>query len=180
MSSSKYSNGKKRLTKKTRLIYAEGLHEEVFLKFLHQHFSNKNVPITIKRGKGGSADQLIVEASKTFGGFTERVVVLDEDKPKKEIEKAVQKSNELGIIIVKNFPCLESVLLSILDHSKEYTNKNSAWCKKEFQNKHIHEEDRDDLKKYERLFPLRLLVKRRKTLKTLDNLIKIVESKRLS
>ncbi len=176
---SKYSSGKKKFTRKTRLIFTEGLHEEMFLKLLQFHYGHKKVSIKIKKGRGGSPEQLVIESSRLFGEFNERVVVFDIDKTKTEIDAATKKAKELSIVLVKNFPCLDSVLLAILDSARDYSNKKSEWCKKEFQDKYIPKGDRDDLRKYKKVFPINLLDKRRKNYAPLDIMINLIESKKI-
>lgn len=61
---------KRRSANKTTLIYSEGLNEEIVLKYLRGLYSrNKDIAVTIRRGKGGTAYGLVIQANKTQGAF---------------------------------------------------------------------------------------------------------------
>ena len=78
-----------RKAKKTILFYGEGSAEEVFLKHLRKVYArNSGVAVTIRNGQGGTADGIVEKASCYFGAFGKRIVLLDNDKPKAEMERA--------------------------------------------------------------------------------------------
>ncbi|MDP2947860.1 MAG: hypothetical protein Q8N88_07120 [Nanoarchaeota archaeon] len=69
---------KRRQANKTLLIFGEGLGEEMFLKHLKNIYSyNKNVAIKIRKGKGGTADGIVMCAYKTPGAFDRKIVILE-------------------------------------------------------------------------------------------------------
>ncbi|KKR05945.1 MAG: hypothetical protein UT32_C0019G0007 [Parcubacteria group bacterium GW2011_GWC2_39_14] len=167
---------KRRQAKKTLLVFGEGFGEEMFLKHLRSLYSfNTNVAITVKRGKGGTADRVIIDASKTLGSFDRKIVVLDNDKPKAEMTKARQEAITRGIELIENTPCLESVLISILDKKPNET--NSALCKDEFESKYIDKKKRGEPAEYTKLFPKKLLDTQRLKVSELDKLVSILEGK---
>lgn len=148
---------KRRSANKTILIYGEGLNEDIFLKYLHGLYSRDiNAELRIRRGKGGTADRLVVQAHKIQGAFDIRIVVLDNDKG-----------------------CLEAILLSILCDGKDFKNRNSNWCKKEFELKYIDKKNRAEINEYIKLFPRKLLEKQRDRVFELNKLISIMEGKNL-
>lgn len=156
---------KRRIANKTVLLFGEGLKEEKFLKYLRSLYSfNQNVFVTVKKGNGGAADKIINNADKLLGAFDKKIVVLDNDKPKKEMEKARKKAREKSIVLIENTPCLEYLLLKILDQKP--TRINSKYCKKYFKKQYGTND-------YFKLFPKKLLDQKRKEIIELDKLISI-------
>jgi len=150
--------------------------EEVFLKYLRKVYArNKGVAVTIRREKGGTADGVVTSAIKFLGDFDQKVVVLDNDKPKQEIENARKKAQESGIILIENKPCLEATLLSALNDSQDFSNQKSAWCKKEFENKFISKKKRSDLVEYEKIFSKKLLDNQSRSIVQLEKIILLMK-----
>jgi hypothetical protein len=167
---------KRRQANKTLLIFGEGMNEEVFLKHLRKLYCcDTNVAITVKKGRGGNSANIVIDASKVPGGFDRRVVVLDNDKPKGEIEQARDIAINKGIELIKNTPCLEHLLLSILDSSK--TSNTSAECKKIFESNYINKRQRKETYEYDSIFTKELLEEKRKTIEILDDILQIIEGK---
>ena len=71
---------KKRSVKKTVLIYTEGPDDEIFVKHLRGLYAvDKDLVVTVRTGRGGSADCIVNNASRVLGCFDKRVVVFDND-----------------------------------------------------------------------------------------------------
>ncbi len=167
---------KRRQANKTLLVFGEGLGEEIFLKYLKSLYSYKsNVAITIRKGRGGNAQGIIIDADRTPGAFDKKIVVLDNDKAKIEMIKARQEAKNRNIEIIENTPCLEFLLIMILN--KKPVGKNSCWCKEEFESKHLDRKKRGELSEYVKLFPKKLLDAKRLRILELDKLILIMEGK---
>jgi len=127
---------KQRQANKTLLVFGEGMNEEIFLKHLRKLYClDMNVAVTVKKGKGGDSVNIVLDAYRVPGGFDRRIVLLDNDKAKMEIERARKTAKDRGIELIENTPCLEHLLLSILGSVK---NINSAECKKIFEAKYIN------------------------------------------
>lgn len=164
--------------KKTILMYGEGLTEKIFLKYLKWlYIDNNKIAIKIKSGRGGSPKSLVVGALKEIGSFGKKIVVLDNDRGKKEIEEARDKAREKSIVILENSPCLEATFLSILHPEKEFSNKKSKWCKREFKAKYVKGKNRTDLEEYKRVFPKQILDKRKSEVPELEILINLIQGK---
>jgi len=167
---------KRRQASKTLLVFGEGFNEEMFIKHLRALYScGSNVAITVKNGKGGDAQNIVIDADKIIGAYNRRIVVLDNDKPKIEMTKARKEAKSRNIELIENTPCLENLLLLILD--KKTNGKNSAWCKSEFESKYIDKKKRGELDEYIKLFPKELLEARRLKIVELNKLILIMEGK---
>lgn len=170
---------KRRSANKTVLIFGEGLHEELFLKYLQKLYSrNSGVAITIRNGKGGSAVDIVANASRELGDFDRRIVVLDNDKDPNEMNHARTMAKQKGIELLENFPCLEATLLSILSDACSFASKTSVWCKNEFESRYLNKQKRMDVREYERVFPKVLLDKRRMRIAELNQLISLMEGQR--
>ncbi len=167
---------KRRQASKTLLIFGEGFSDGMFLKHLKKLYSfNAGVAITVKKGKGGDAKSIVIDAIKTPGAFDRKVVVLDNDKPKSEMVEARREAKSKNIELLENTPCLEYLFISIID--KKIDEKNSIWCKSEFESKYINKNKRGEPSEYEKLFPKKLLDSKRSIIVELDKLISIMEGK---
>jgi hypothetical protein len=176
MSRSNPYKKKKRFAKKTTLLFGEGLGEEMFLRHLKGLYArDTGVQIKICRGKGGSADGIVIDADKLLGAYDRRIVVFDCDKTKAEMNKARDEARARNISLLENKPCLESLLLAILNDGKVQNGMSSAWCKREFESKYIGKKKRSEPKEYENLFPKSLLDRQRKKVAELDNLISVIQ-----
>lgn len=168
---------KKRFAKQTLLIFCEGLEDCVFLKHVRALYSyDQNISCKIIAGKGGNARSIVVEASKVPGDYTKRIVVLDNDKTLTEMQSARDQSTALGILLIENTRCLESLFLTILRDKQDFLQKTSSWCKKEFETAYIHRKKRDDRTLYMEIFPKAFMDRRRKKVPGLDILIRLFES----
>ncbi|HUV46849.1 MAG TPA: hypothetical protein VMW29_01825 [Candidatus Bathyarchaeia archaeon] len=169
---------KRRSASKTILIYGEGLDEETFLKHLRGIYSkNKNIAITIRKGKGGSVSNLVMDAYKSYGVFNKKAVVLDNDRGVREMRKAREEAKKKCIELYEHTPCLESVFLSIMTDGKSFKNKPSNWCKQEFKSKHLARKKRNDLKEYTKLMPKKLLDKQITKIPELKKLISLMRGR---
>lgn len=130
---------KPRSANRTLLFYGEGLNEEVFLKHLRSLFAyGKNVAVTVRRGKGGSARDIVVDAANDFSAFDKRVVILDNDKEEAGMIIAREQASTRNIELLENTPCLECLFLSILEPRTNHGSRSSNDCKKYFQEKYLN------------------------------------------
>lgn len=167
---------KKRQASKTLLVFGEGFNEEMFLKHLRALYSyESNVAVSVKKGKGGDAQNIIIDADKILGHYDRKIVVLDNDKPKVEMLKARKEAKNRNIELIENTPCLEYLLISIL--GKKVTKKTSAEYKSEFESKYLDKKKRGEPNEYIKLFPKKLLEIQRLEMVTLNRLILIMEGK---
>lgn len=176
----KHQNKKWKKQKRTILFYGEGASEDVFLRHLRKIYAhNHGIKITIKNGNGGSADIIVKKAINYYGAFDVRVVLVDNDKPKKEMDAARKLAKKGVINLIENEPCLEALLLRILNIGKTAENRKSEYYKKEFEKKHICEKKRCDIDEYGKIFPKNILDSRRKKIAELDKIIGFMENKKL-
>lgn len=169
---------KRRAASQTLLMYGEGLGEEMFLKYLRGLYArDSGVAVTIRNGKGGNALNIIIDASNAPGGFDNRIVVLDNDKGDEEMRKARQEATSRNIELVENTPCLEAILLAILNDGGNYSGRQSSWCKSEFESKYLDKKKRTESTEYGKIFPKSVLEKQKAKVPELQKLILIMEGK---
>ena len=167
---------KRRSASRTLLMYGEGLGEEMFLKYLRRLYSrNSGVAVTIRNGKGGTATNIITNAVNEPGAFDRRIVILDNDKNKQEMNRARAEAKQKGIELLENSPCLESTLLSILRTGQSFSNKTSAWCKSEFESNYLDKKKRTELGEYGKIFSKTILDTQRVNVSELNTLISLME-----
>lgn len=169
---------KKRRARKTRLLFGEGLDEEMFLRHLKSLYARDiGVQIKICRGRGGSADGIVADADRLPGAYDTRIVILDCDKSRIEMDRARDAAKIRNIILLENNPCLESMLLAILNDGKIKTGMNSDWCKREFESHYMTRKKRNELQEYKKVFSKSLLDRQRRNVAELDNLISIIQGR---
>ena len=167
---------KSRRASKTLLIFGEGLCEEMFLKHLRSFYSyNTGVAVSVRRGRGGNAYSIVVDAHRIPGAYNRKIVVLDNDNPEPEMNRARAEAKKRGIKLLENTPCLESVLLSIVNGKP--IGRSSSWCKSEFELKYMEQGKRGELGEYVKVFPKSLLDAQRAKIPELNQLIDVMEGK---
>lgn len=166
----------RRAVRRTALIYCEGAHDLAFVRHLIKLFEKEKkskIRHRSKQGHGGAPDSLINEAVNVIGSFDKKIVKADRDREESEIQKAEALSLEYSIPIIWSEPCLEALLLSIIEE-KNYTNQSSKLCKQRFEEKYIPPNKRTDSRAYEKLFTLDVINKARKRIPELNQLVKYI------
>jgi len=167
---------KTRSVRRTTLIYCEGAHDQTFVRHLVDVYAaagRVNGRVNVKRGRGGSPDSLIIELTRVSGSFDRRLLKADKDRARAEIEKAEYLSNKEGIPIIWSKPCIEALLLTILD-GKDYSGYQSKTCKQHFEARYIAADKRTDSRAYEKVFTVDVLEEARKRVPELDELIQFI------
>lgn len=165
-----------RTVSSTALVYCEGVHDLTFIRYLIKVYTQERTVVTkfrSRQGKGGSPDTVVVEAINTPGAFDRKLVKVDRDRDPAEIERAESLAVEHSIVIVWSVPCLEALLLSVIDGG-DYSNRESKDCKKIFESTHIKAEKRTDSQAYAKIFTLEVLEESRQRLPELDQLITFI------
>ncbi len=171
MSRTNPSKKKRRYIKETILLYCEGQHEEVFVKYLKNLYArNSGVSVKTKNNHGGGANEVLRGALKysANGGYDRKFCIVDTDTG---IDASLEKKvHSAGIILIKNTPCFESLLLRILGRD-DFAGKSNDKCKKEFQSKYVGKGKRANWRNYEKFFPKKLLEQKQKEILNLKIII---------
>ncbi len=166
-----------RTVRPTALMYCEGAHDLAFVRHavnIYARAGKTNVRIRTKQGNGGSPDSLVIEATNVLGSFDRRLLKVDRDRSAEEIRKAEKLSLKSGITIVWSRPCIEAVLLTILE-GKDYSRYQSKTCKRIFESNYIPTQKRADSRAYEKLFTVEVLEEARKKLPEVDQLVTFIK-----
>lgn len=167
---------KRHSVNRTLLIYGEGLGEEVFLKHLRGLYShNSGTGVKIRNGKGGTPINIVMCAVNDPGAFDRKVVILDNDKPEQEMSVARDKAKKEGIEIIENTPCLEATFLSILKPKQSFSDKTTAWCKREFESNYLNGKERMEINNYKNIFSKEVLDSQRLKVAVLNSILLLME-----
>lgn len=148
----------------------------MFLKYLRGLYSrDSGVAVTIRNGKGGTATNIIANAVNEPGAFDRRIVVLDNDKSKQEMNQARAEALRQGVELFENSPCLEATFLSILRPGQNFSGRTSEWCKSEFESKYMHKKKRSEIAEYKKVFPKMTLDDQYSNLPELNAIISLMK-----
>lgn len=167
-----------RRVRKTALIYCEGAHDLAFIRHIKKLYAKNSAAkmhFVTRRGSGGSPVTLIEEVNKTSDSFDRILVKLDNDRGTNEHQKAVKLQKDNMQLCWSN-PCIDALLLLILNPDKSYTRYNSTACKRMFEGSYIAAAKRSNSAIYDRLFTKAKLETARESIKELDQIIKFFES----
>jgi hypothetical protein len=168
-----------RKVRATALVYTEGEHELVFTRHLVSLYGSGKqygTKFTVKKGRGGDAVSIVEDALKVPGSFKRILVKLDNDRSQDELRQAIElDSKHKKVQIIFSTPCLEGMLLSILEPTKNFSKKKSPHCKRYFEANYISSDKRTSSQPYKKLFTHKLLQDARKRVPELDDIIKFVE-----
>ncbi len=128
----------------------------------------------MKKGRGGSTFGLVEDAAR-LEGFDRRLVKLDNDRNPKEMAKAKAIAEKRGITLAITTPCLEGLLLAILQIGKDFSSWSSERCKREFETKYIPKDKRTTPEAYPRHLTKAKIDAARAQLQELNELLSFIE-----
>ncbi|EKE69145.1 hypothetical protein B3C1_15889 [Gallaecimonas xiamenensis 3-C-1] len=113
---------RKRFIKETLLLVGEGFSEKAFLSLLKTYFSNGNYKISVVTAKGKGPSNVIDHAisTKRHNGHNYCLALLDTDLPWPKSK--VQNAEKEGVTLVPSTPCLEGLILKIMNRRVPTTN----------------------------------------------------------
>ena len=185
---------------KVLLIYTEGKHETEFLNYL-KHYLYKDAvqgcgqKTDIVAGTG-STPRAVLDGAITRQEqknikkqyrkeYDNIIVVVDKDNigSKDEVAKLKKQAKENNVALIIFEPCLEALLLSIIESNKNFKNEKCSGktgLKKKFESKYLSRTKRTTAENYKPHFPLEKIEKTRKrkdyNAKQLDFLIKAMHN----
>lgn len=169
-----------RHTKKTVLIVGEGPTEKAFLQYLKDMYVTREMDIAVKVecGSGGSPKSVVEKAVRLKGSraYDKCFVLVDADLPFEtdgELEKRMRKKPRIEILNAT--PCIEGLLLAILDSNFSQQATTSDESKRIFETKHLPEDKKTDKRSYERIFSKQVIEERRREVPELDAVLKAME-----
>lgn len=168
-----------RQVRPTALIYCEGAHDLAFVRHvldLYRMRSASGASITPKQGRGGSPGSLVQGAINLPQAYDRRLVKLDHDRDPREIDIAIRLASANNIGLNFSYPCVDALLLSILDPSCDRSGWETKRCKREFHAEYIPERQRTFMRSYAGLFTLDKIEEARSRIKELDELLRFIEA----
>ena len=149
--------------------FGEGDDEETLIKYLRTIVPRGSSRVTVHNAGGGSPEKIITKAIR-FGaiGYNRAFIVMDSDVVlPKSYEK---KARAAGFKIIKSVPCLEGMLLSVIESKTNWARKTSKECVKYFEKKYNEINTRSLAK----LFPPKILKKIKNKKHTLRQILLIL------
>lgn len=160
----------------TKFVKPEGAHDTTFLELLKEYYCARGkLRVEIKKGHGKDQSSIVNEAINRIGAYDKKIVVMDDDKSMIEMEKADKLAVAHEIIVLRNTPCIEGILIKILEPNKNINNMSSHELKIYFEKNYISKNNRTDKNAYRNKFPKAVLDEARERLPELNKMIKIFE-----
>lgn len=163
--------------KRTVLLLGEGATEWAFLRHVIECFRDRAGPVAAKadNAHGGSPDIVILTARKLLQqrAYDHCLVLMDTDRPWPS-----NRPTRVGVTRIEYVPatpCLEGLLLRILEHPGITVGTPVDQCKRVFAENYVPNEHRTEPQAYARWFPKDLLDRQRKASAELDKILKHLE-----
>jgi hypothetical protein len=168
-----------RVVRETVLVFCEGEREQVFVRHLRHLYccgriGTTSPSVTVRKGRGGSADGLVNDATRAPGAYKRRLVKLDADRPPEELERAQGLANTANIMLCISEPCLEALLMKILEPDTYFSGWTTKRFKRTFERKYIPEAKRSIPLCYRPLFTKEILEEARQRIPELDSLLDFI------
>ena len=169
-----------RKTKTAVLIVGEGERDQAFLRHLQELYISRydDIAVKIECGSGGSPRSVVEKAIRLRdnAAYDRCIVIVDKDRlleSDRILNKRIKERPPILIIYIK--PCMEGLLLEILEH-QNFSRHNvlSETCKHEFA-RYVPIDRQTDKVSYARIFPKDKLDYRRKKVKDLDIILRIMQ-----
>lgn len=126
---------------KSILLFGEGKTEGVFLSHLRDLYRSPEIIVKVEHGRGGSGKTVVLAAinASRLADYSGVLVLLDSDREEDDIP--AKWCTEHRLSIRRSSPCLEALLLDILQDPRLRNLRNgsqaSAQCKSRFRSEHL-------------------------------------------
>ncbi|MFA5175499.1 MAG: RloB domain-containing protein [Patescibacteria group bacterium] len=164
-----------RILRNTIFAFGEGEAERIFLKHLRSIYSGDKTSVRIDDAGGKDVSYILEKAVRIRGDikYNHSFILLDTDREwtLKLKSRAVKK----GIELIGSSPCLEGLLLCILNPESNFLHQQSNECKKQFQNKYLHQNRMMTDFDCKRLFTKIILDSAKTKIKSISRIIEIFQ-----
>jgi hypothetical protein len=171
----------RRHAKRAVLLFAEGATEEAFLRFLGGLIYERGCGHSLKiaSANGGSPED-IIEACLSrleLAAYDTCLVLMDTDVPWSE--NVFQAARDRGLILVGAEPCIEGLLLRLLDDPYYPKVKaDSKKCKVRFEEAYLDERQKLNPNAYARIITKEALISKRRQCTALYAILRFIEDGR--
>lgn len=125
MAESRRSNkaSKRKRVKKTVIIVGEGPTEKAFLEYLGQFYIKRNSGISVKiQAATGGSPECILSKTIKLEQYDSKAILMDTDK--EWSPSLIKKAQQKKIKLIGSQPCIEGLILEILERNVPYESKN--------------------------------------------------------
>ena len=163
-----------RIQRNTVFAFGEGEAERIFLKYLRSIYSDDKTSVKVDDAGGKNVSYILKKAVRIRGDikYNHCFILLDTDREWTQALK--NKAANKGMELIGSSPCLEGLLLCILNPENNYSHQSSNECKKQFQDKHLHENKIITDIDCKRLFPKIIIDSARTKIKTINRIMEIM------
>jgi hypothetical protein len=163
--------------KRTILVVGEGDTECAFIGHLKGLYCPRGcgTSVRVENSFGGSPNDMIRNAikKKNSGAYDQAFLLMDTD-----IEWPTESKNtaqENGIDLVGASPCIEGLLLWIVENNPGWCARSTDDCKRRLHQEHLSENNKLVSGKYAALLPRELIEERRATIAPLNSILSKLE-----
>lgn len=161
---------KPRHTRHTTLIVVEGDTELALVNYLKALCGrNCGTRVTTENAHGGSGDFVLNQAIKLCKAYNARACLYDTDRAPK-VKKHILKAKQLGIQKIKSTPCIEALLLEILEEKVPASTED---CKRVMQ-RIVGNDSLTEVATFEKYFPEQLIERRKSEVSQLGALMELI------
>lgn len=155
-----------RLTKTAILIVGEGPTEKALLLYLKEMYIKRDMGVAVKVecGSGGSPKSVVEKAIrlKASRAYDRCYVLVDADMPHEfDRELQTRMHKRPCIQMLSATPCIEGLLLAILDTGFSQQAATSSESKRIFETKYLPADKKTDRCSYGRILPKQIIEKHR-------------------
>lgn len=164
-----------RAQKNTVFGFGEGESERVFLKHLRSLYAGNKTSVRVDDAGGKDHSYILKKADRVRGGigYNHSFVLIDTDQ--EWTPSLRSKAKKKAIELIGSGPCLEGLLLSILEPTINYGSWSSSNCKRHFQDTYLRSDRTITDTDCKRLFPKTTLDQAKVSIRALRRIIEIME-----
>jgi len=137
-----------------------------------------DIAVKVECGSGGSPRSVVEKAVRLKGSraYDKCFVLVDSDlpfEPDGELKRRMNKKPRIEML--KATPCIEGLLLAIVNPEFSQQATTSSEGKRIFESNHLPEDKKTDKCSYERIFSKQMIEERRAVVPELDSILRAME-----
>ncbi|MEK7644908.1 MAG: hypothetical protein AAB391_01090 [Patescibacteria group bacterium] len=127
-----------RAQKTTVFAFGEGEAERIFLKHIRSLYAVNKTSVRVDYAGGKDVSYILEKALRVKGNlkYNHSFILLDTDREWTSPVK--NKAKVKGFELVGSSPCIEGLLLTVLEPATNHANRSSSDCKRSFQSNHLN------------------------------------------
>lgn len=127
-----------RIQKTTVFAFGEGEAERIFLKHVRSLYAVNKTSVRVDDAGGKDVSYILEKAVRVRGNlkYNHSFILLDTDREWTNPVK--NKAKTKGFELVGSSPCIEGLLLTVLEPATNHSNRSSSDCKRAFQSSYLN------------------------------------------